>query len=76
MATTTTITLRETVEGGLARIRAGLGEVMELFYTVSNAHQCSLEAQRLMSLSDAELARHGLRRDEVVQHAFRRIMHQ
>jgi hypothetical protein len=29
-----------------------------------------------MSLSDAELARHGLRRDEVVQHAFRRIMHQ
>jgi hypothetical protein len=73
---TTTITFRETLDGGLARIRAGFGEVMAFFHTLSNAHECSLEAQRLMALSDAELARHGLRRDQVVQHAFRRIMHQ
>ena len=72
---TTTITLRETLDCGVARIRAGLGELMEFFSTLSNAHQCSLEAQRLMALSDDQLARQGLRRDQIVQHAFRRIMH-
>ncbi len=76
MATTTTITVRETVEGGLARIGAGFAQLMAFFETVSTAHRCSLEAQRLMARSDDELARHGLRRDEIVQHAFRRTMHQ
>lgn len=70
----TTITVRETPEAGLARIRAGLGHVTAFFYTVWTAHQCSLEAQRLMALSDDELARHGLKRQDIVQHAFRRTM--
>jgi len=76
MATTTALTVRETVEGGLARIGAGFAQLMGFFHTVSNAHRCSLEAQRLMALSDDQLARHGLKRDEIVQHAFRTVMHQ
>lgn len=72
---TTTISVRETVEGGFARLGAGFAQLMAFFYAISSAHRCSLEAQRLMALSDAELARHGLKRDEIVQHAFRSVMH-
>jgi hypothetical protein len=38
----------------------------------SDAMRCSREAERLSQLSDAELARLGLTRDRIVQHAFAR----
>jgi hypothetical protein len=41
-----------------------------LFATTAAALRCAREAERLFGLSDAELAKLGLRRDEIVQHAF------
>jgi hypothetical protein len=38
----------------------------------SSAARCAQEAERLFALSDEELARRGLTRDRVIQHAFRR----
>lgn len=36
----------------------------------SDAMACSRKAQRLMALTDAELAARGLTRDRIVEHAF------
>lgn len=36
----------------------------------SDLMRCKREAERLFSMSDAELARRGLTRDRVIQHAF------
>jgi hypothetical protein len=41
----------------------------------SDAARCAREAERLLAKSDEELARLGLRRDEVVRHAFARFMY-
>jgi hypothetical protein len=40
----------------------------------SGGMRCSREAERLSQLSDAELARLGLTRDRIVQHAFARYL--
>lgn len=74
MATTTTITPREGLGGGFARIASGFRQVVAFLDSVADAHRCSLEAQRLMALSDEQLAGHGLKREEIVHHAFRRVM--
>lgn len=50
---------------------AALGRgVYGLFATTAAALRCAREAERLFGLSDAELAKLGLRRDAIVQHAF------
>jgi hypothetical protein len=58
----------------LAPITAGFAAVTRLFRDVANAGRCAAEAERLMALSDADLARRGLRRDEIVSYAFRTHM--
>ena len=59
-----------------ARIGAGFAAVMQVLCDLSNARQCAAEVQRLMALSDAELERRGLRRNEIVTYAFRNHMHE
>lgn len=41
----------------------------------SGPAQCAREAERLFAMSDAELAKRGLTRDTVVQHAFKSYLH-
>lgn len=36
-----------------------------------HALRCAREAERLSGMSDAQLARRGIKRDEIVRHAFR-----
>ena len=64
----------------LARIGAGIGAgfaaVVRFLRDVSNARRFALEAERLTALSDAELARLGLRRDQIVRYVFRNTMHE
>jgi hypothetical protein len=82
VATTTiqTAPRRDAGRAALARIAATIGAgfaaVMRFFRDLANAGRCAAEAQRLMALSDAELARRGLRRDEIVPYAFRTHMHE
>lgn len=71
---TTTIGLRQPRGGILAGIRAGFTRLVELFEDISNAHYLSSEIQRLMALSDDELARQGLQRQDIVHHVFDRTM--
>lgn len=49
---------------------------MKFLCTISMARTCAMELGRLGKLSDAELAKLGLRRDEIVQHVFRNYMHE
>ena len=78
MATTTlqNAPLRDPGKSVSARIGAGLAAVGRFLSDLSNARRCALEAERLMALSDAQLARRGLRRDEIVSHVFRNHMHE
>jgi hypothetical protein len=59
-----------------ARIGAGFAAVMRFLCDLSNARRCALELERLMSLSDAQLERRGLKRDEIVHYVFRNYMHE
>jgi hypothetical protein len=49
---------------------------MRFLCNLADARRCGEEAQRLMALSDAQLARRGLKRDEIVSYAFRNHMHE
>jgi hypothetical protein len=60
----------------LSAIGAGFTSFMKFLCTVSMARTCSMELGRLSKLSDGELAKLGLRRDEIVQHVFRNHMHE
>ena len=80
---TTTIQIaprRDAGRAALARIGAGIGAgfaaVMRFLCDLSAARQFAAEVERLMALSDAELARRGLKRDEIVNYAFRNHMHE
>ena len=77
--TTTTIQTTPPRDAGtaiLARIRAAFAAVMRFLGDLSNARRCAAQAERLMALSDSELARLGLKRDEIVAYAFRNHMHE
>jgi hypothetical protein len=82
VATTTirTTPRRDAGKAVLAKIGAGIGAgfaaAMRFLCDLSNARQCALEVERLMALSDAELARRGLKRDEIVRYVFRNYMHE
>jgi hypothetical protein len=58
-----------------AGIAAGFAAVGRFLYDLSLARCRAAQAQQLMALSDAELARRGLRRDEIVSYVFRNDMH-
>ena len=67
-------------KGALARIGAGIAAgfaaVVRFLCDLSDARKCAEDVQRLMALSDAELARRGIRRDEIVAYAFGNRMHE
>jgi hypothetical protein len=57
---------------------AGLGARLKaVFAAIAGASQvakCAREVEALARLSDAELARRGLTRDRIVEHAFRHYL--
>jgi hypothetical protein len=69
---------RDVGKAFLARIGAGIGAgfAAVILRDLANARRSALEAERLTALSDAELARRGLRRDQIVQYVFRNTMHE
>lgn len=50
---------------------AGIGE---FFNRIFNAVQCSNEVSYLMSLSDAQLAKRDLKREDIVDHVFKKYL--
>lgn len=54
--------------------RAALEWIISFLAQTSQAMGCAREAERLSRLSDAELYRLGVKRDEVIQYAFRGFM--
>jgi hypothetical protein len=82
VATTTihTTPLRDAGRAALARIGAAIGTgfavVMRFLCDLSAARRCALEVEQLMALSDAELARRGIRRGEIVSYVLRNHMHE
>jgi hypothetical protein len=57
------------------RVGAFLRGVAETIGDASHVARCANEAERLFEMSDAELARRGLKRDQIIQHAFRSYLH-
>ena len=57
------------------RAGAFLRGVAERIAETSDLARCAHEAERLSALSDAELARRGIDREQIIQHAFRRYMY-
>jgi hypothetical protein len=55
-------------------LRRKLFAVLEVVASASTALACAREAERLMQLPDTELAARGLRRQDVVRHAFARYL--
>ena len=60
---------------GLSSVGQGFVALMEAAQKSSTGYRCAQEAAQLMKLSDEELARIGLKRDDIVQYAFRRYTH-
>ena len=52
-------------------IRASLSRFLDFLAEMSQAMRCAREAERLARLPDADLLRLGVKRDEIIQHAFR-----
>jgi len=52
-------------------IRASFSRFIDFLAETSQAMRCAREAERLAQLSDASLLRLGVKRDEIIQHAFR-----
>ena len=82
MATTTiqTTPRRDAGKAALARtgarLGAGFAAVMRFLCDLSAARRCAFEVEQLMALSDAELARRGIRRGEIVSYVMRNHMHE
>lgn len=55
-------------------LRKSLGRLFRKMAESSQGYACAREAERLSALSDAELARLGISRDRIFQHAFGRFM--
>ena len=72
---TAVIEPRNTGRAALAKVRSAFGRVTGFLSTIAMARRCALETERLMALSDRELARLGLARGEIVQHVFRTRLH-
>ncbi len=59
-------------DGVFAGLRHRIGGLLEAIAGSSDLERSAREYERLSRLSDAELARRGLRRDFLAEHAFRR----
>jgi hypothetical protein len=58
----------------LPRLAAGFASFMTALASYSTAAACARECERLMALSDEQLAARGLTRDGIVRHAFARYI--
>lgn len=56
--------------GSVFDIRAVLRAIGSFLISLTAAARMSHEIERLMSMSDSELSRLGLRREEIVRHVF------
>lgn len=56
--------------GVFSGLRNGLAGFFQVLARNSQGWACAREVERLSALSDAELAKLGLTRDRIVQHAF------
>jgi hypothetical protein len=76
VATTTIQTTppRDAGRAVLGRIGAGFAALARFFGDLAKARRAALEAERLMALPEPQLAKLGLKRDEIVAYAFRRHM--
>jgi hypothetical protein len=72
---TAAIGLRNTGRTALSRVRSAFGQLTGFLSALAEARRCALEAERLMALSDRQLARLGLKRGEIVQHVFHNHPH-
>jgi len=61
----------DTSVAAFSGIRASFSRFIDLLAETSQAMRCAREAERLSHLSDASLLRLGVKRDEIIQHAFR-----
>lgn len=68
---THTISAKPDPRSSLSWPRAVLESIISFMAQTSQAMDCAREAERLSRLSDAELYRLGVRRNEVIQYAFR-----
>lgn len=71
---TTQLTTDQPRRSALGAFKSAAANLIERLASTSFAASCAREVERLSLLSDAELARRGLTRDRIVQHAFRRYM--
>ena len=58
----------------LVRAAATARAIGEALVQTNAGMRCSRKAERLQALSDADLAKLGIRRDQIVQHAFRGLL--
>ncbi len=59
----------------LARVGNALTKLMVTMAEASHAGKCAALAQRLHAMSDEELEKVGISRDEIVHFAFRRYLY-
>lgn len=57
-----------------ARLAESLRGALDILAEASTGMACAREAERLFALSDEELALRGLTRDQVIPHAFARLL--
>jgi hypothetical protein len=55
--------------------RAPVRAVGHFMYLLTAAGQLSQEIETLQAMSDAQLARRGMKRDDIVRHAYERFRH-
>lgn len=60
--------------GLLAPIADGVRRLGSVLAETSDLMRCKREAERLFAMSDADLAKRGLTRDRVINHAFARYL--
>lgn len=58
----------------VARIADGFRGAIDILAEASTGMACAREAERLFALSDKELALRGLTRDQIIPHAFARLL--
>lgn len=61
----------ETAGGFVEKVGVALTSFMRCLWGMGSSIRAGLEASRLNKLSDAELGRYGIKREEIVSHAFR-----
>lgn len=67
--------VRTGVTAMLNTVGGSFSKLSEFLMVNSTGYRCLETANRLNALSDADLARRGIKRDDIVRHAFQGFMH-